>query len=53
MPAFILFATVYLWWASNNYLMGQALTVLGSKGEVAGLLKQVKEELFSKKPHLC
>lgn len=33
--------------------MGQALTVLMSKREVAGFLKQVKEELFSKKPQLC
>lgn len=53
MPVVIMFATVYHWWSSNNSFTGWPLIVLRSKVAVSGLLKQVKEKPFSKKPQLC
>lgn len=48
-----LFATTYLWWASNNCFTGKTFIALRNKEAVSGLLKQVKGELFSKEPQLC
>lgn len=53
MPVVIMFATVYHWWSSDNSFTGRALIALRGKAVVSGLLKQVKEEPFSKKPQLC